>query len=438
MKTGRSIINSALNQFEKDFSIISNFDRITLDKDRRFAKEVFWGVIRNKSFIDFIIGQFTRKKPKKNILNILRMGIYQLYFIDKVPQYAALSETVSLAKTKEERGFINAVLRKLSKLEKKSFQKKPSFLEEISIQCSHPLWLTEKWNKLFDFEKTLELSKINNEHPVLTFRIHSFENSFQNIKNNLLKKLPSLKEGVWAQNSFTTQENISFLKLSEFKSGNLVIQNEASQLVALALDPKSHETIIDACASPGVKTAHISQMMGNKGTILSIDKKESLKMKENMERLHIKNVQFQKKDLYNYPPSKGGDLLPKVEKILLDAPCSGWGIIRHHPEIKWRQKPEDIEKLAELQKKIRDNLLPFLKKGGVFVYAVCTFSKEETLDFVEDTLKKYPTLKLQNLKDFLPKPCHAFIDMNGCFLSTPLLAGPDGFFIARFISVERC
>ena len=169
--------------------------------------------------------------------------------------------------------------------------------------------------------------------------------------------------------------------------------------------------------------------MQNQGEIHCFDKKKRSLFDDNMKRLGINITTYYKQDLIKSLPSK------KVfDRILLDAPCSCWGILRKHPEIKWHQTEKNIVELQDIQKKIRDNLLPRLKKGGVFVYAVCTFSKEETLDFIEDTLQKYPNLKVETLEKILPQSVRKFIHPSGYFMCTPQKEGLDGFFICRFSS----
>ena len=399
-------------------------------EDASLFKEISLGVIRNKFFLDHTIDEFVKKKTTKSLRNILRMGVYQLLFLDKIPHYAILFETVNLAKNHHEKRFINAILRKISSQPKELFfKRKLETLEDISIYYSFPLWLLEKWNHLLGFEETKKTCELSNKVTSLALRINTLKKEAFDTEKKMKNLFPHASRGIVSKNSYIIPQNTSFSGFGEFKEGHFVIQNEASQLAALALDPKPHETILDACASPGIKASHIAALMKNQGEISCIDKKNPRLFHENMERLGITIATYHNHDLLTPIQSH-----KTYDRILLDAPCSCWGILRKYPEIKWQQTQKDVTQLQDIQKRIRDNLLLHLKDGGVFVYSVCTFSKEETLDFIDDTLKKYSNLKLESLNQILPESVRKFIHKEGYFLCTPQRDGLDGFFICRFAS----
>ena len=398
-------------------------------EDRSLFKEISLGVTRNKLFLDHVIDQFIKKNPTVRLRNILRMGTYELLFLDKIPHYATLFETVELTKSKPEKNFINAILRKISREPKERFLKREfKTLEDVAIQYSFPLWMVEKWDKLFGFEQVQEICKVSSTVSPLTFRINTIKKEALETEKQIKNLFSDTSDGM-LHHSYHVPSNTNFSGKCEFKEGHFVVQNEASQLVVLALDPKPYETVLDACAHPGVKTSHTAAIMDNKGEICCLDKKKPTLFHDNMKRLGVATAQYHMHDLL-----KPLQLKKTFDRVLLDAPCSCWGILRKHPEIKWHQTEKNIVELQDIQKKIRDNLLPRLKKGGVFVYAVCTFSKEETLDFIEDTLQKYPNLKVETLEKILPQSVRKFIHPSGYFMCTPQKEGLDGFFICRFSS----
>ncbi len=397
-------------------------------EDVGLFKELCLGVIRHKLFLDHVIDQFLKKKPSKNLRTILRIGAYQLLFLDKIPLHAILFETVQLAKAQSEKNFVNAVLRKISAQPKKTFFNKPKTLQDISTYYSIPLWMAEKWQRLLGFDLTETTCEISNCVAPLSLRINTLKTESLETEKQIKTLFGGASEGVLVEHSYNAPSNTSFSTTREFKEGHFVIQNEASQMVAWVLDPQPYESILDACAHPGVKTSHIAALMKNMGDIYCLDKKKPSLFHDNMERLGITIAHYHTHDLL-----KPLQLKKTFDRVLLDAPCSCWGVLRKHPEIKWRQSEKDLNHLQTTQKTMRDHLLPHLKNGGVFVYSVCTFSQEETLDFIEDTLKKYPDLSLENLEPFFPERVKKFIHKSGYFMCTPQKDGLDGFFICRFL-----
>ncbi len=420
--------------------------------DRAFLTELTYGVIRWRGKLDWVIRHFS-KIPFETIeprtLNILRLGLYQILFLSRTPSSAAVNESVELAKRtrgKGGAGFVNAVLR--SSIRQKDEIRYPVFGQDpalhISVVQSHPLWLVQRWVKEWGVEETLRICEFNNQISPLTLRTNTLKINRPNLIEELRKKeltpLPSAfsGEGILLQDPPPTSE-LPFLK-----EGLYIIQDEASQLVTSIVDPKPEERILDACAAPGGKTTHMAQTMENRGEIYALDlSKGKLDwIEEICQRLGIKIVKTIKGSAAASLPVSEGLVF---DRVLADAPCSGFGTLRKNPDLKWRRGEKDIQRLSGLQFSILDNLSAYVKEGGVLVYSTCTVFHEENEDVVERFLNKHPEFELDPMD-------RAAMDIPACrqagiagdkseefrpyiqsryFKTFPPKDGMDGFFAAR-------
>jgi 16S rRNA (cytosine967-C5)-methyltransferase len=386
-------------------------------------------VIRHFSKIPF-------NRIELETLNILRLGLYQIFFLSRTPASAAVNESVELAKGirgKRGAGFVNAVLR--STLRQKDEIHYPDITEDpalhISVVQSHPLWLVQRWVREMGIEETLKICAFNNQISSLTLRTSTLKinrkDLIEKLKEKDLKPFPThfSEEGITLQNPPPTSE------LPFIKEGFYIIQDEASQLVTAILDPKPGEQILDACAAPGGKTTHIAQRMGNQGEIFALDlnRGKVILIEEMSQRLGIKIVKTIKGDATKSLP------IPqelRFDRVLADVLCSGFGTLRKNPDLKWRRGEEDIKRLGGLQFSILKNLSDYVKEGGVLVYSTCTIFHEENEDVVEKFLKGHPEFQLDRIREILPEKYHPFIQ-DGYFKTFPPKDEMDGFFIARMI-----
>jgi 16S rRNA (cytosine967-C5)-methyltransferase len=375
-------------------------------------------------------------KIELEALNILRLGLYQVFFLSRTPASAAVNESVELAKGirgKKGAGFVNAVLR--STLRQKDEIRYPDIKEDpalqISIVQSHPLWLVQRWVREMGVEETIKICTFNNQISSLTLRTNTLkinrEDLIEKLNEKELKPFPTnfSEEGIGLQDPPPTSE------LPFIKEGLYIIQDEASQLIIAILDPKPGERILDACAAPGGKTTHIAQRMGNQGEIFALDlNQEKLALIEEIsQRLGIKIIKTIRGNAAQSLPISQG---LRFDRILADVPCSGFGTLRKNPDLKWRRGEEDIKRLSELQFSILRNLSGYVKEKGVLVYSTCTVFHEENEDMVEKFLKGHPEFQLDKMDKILSPQYYSFTQ-NGYFKTFPPKDKMDGFFVARMI-----
>lgn len=394
----RKVVLETLNEIDKNrfsnklIQDIQNRDDIEA-RDKGFISKIVYGVVENRMYLDYVIRKFTSirlKKIEPEILNILRMSAYQIIYLTKVPDSAVVDEAVKLTKkvNKRHAGFANGVLRNMiRKLD--TVELPTDDLERLSIQYSHPIWLVKRWLDLFGLSFTEALLKANNETPKLILRT----NTLLITREDLMTKL--ISSGLECELSDIVEEGIVVLslgtmtidQLDAYKLGEFIVQDESSIKVGHILDPKAGEYVLDLCAAPGGKTTHLSQLMNNKGQIYACDiSKAKLDLvKENVTRLKLKNVRLFENDAMVYNQT----LENKFDKVLVDAPCSGLGIIRRKPDIKYQKTEEDILALIEIQKTILEQAAKYVKQGGVLVYSTCTIEPRENDLMVESFLKTH-------------------------------------------------
>jgi 16S rRNA (cytosine967-C5)-methyltransferase len=407
--------------------------------DRAFIAELVYGVLRWRGRIDWIIKQFSAHRSKEihpSLLNILRMGVYQIFFLTKVPDSAAVNESVNLAKMSQPLknvSFVNGLLRGVARERQRVVfpDKNVDLIGYITTFYSHPQWMVSKWLDEFGVEETISICEANNKIPPLTIRT----NTLRIKREGLIKRLshevsftsPTLfsPEGLYLRDIL-----VPLTEIEAYKNGLFTIQDEASQLVAHIADPKPGEKILDACAGLGGKTTHLAQLMANKGEIWAWDNNGSRlsMLKQTADRLGIQIIKIKRRDvLKTHTESEYGT----YHRILADAPCSGLGTIRRNPDIKWNKKREDPARLYGLQLQILKNLVPLLEKNGVMIYATCTMAKEENEEVIASFLKTYPNFIVEDILPVLGKTCRDLIQPSGFFQTYPHRHEMDGFFAAR-------
>lgn len=380
-----------------NIEIDKEFQRNDIEEiDKGLASELVYGVLTWKITIDEMIKMYSKIKLKKIspwIMNILRIGIYQIVFLDRIPESAAVNESVKLAKKyghEASSRFVNAILRKIEKneLEKlmDDLSRRPIMEDEIiSIVTSHPLWLVDELLKEYDKKFLTELLNANNIKAPITIRANALRTSRED-----LMKLLELK-GVECQEG-NLPDSILVPKMNDFSNGLFVVQDEAAQLACLKLAPRKGEKVLDACSAPGGKTTYLAELMHNLGRIDAWDIHEHRVqlVKENAQKLGITVIHTACQDATIFRE----ELQETYDKILLDVPCTGIGVIRKKPDIKWSRKPEDSEELSTIQAQILDNCSQYLKHGGKMVYSTCTILKKENQEQVDHFLQNHTDFQL--------------------------------------------
>lgn len=381
-------LNEILKKIRKSENEIDN-------RDVGFISEIVYGTVAWKLTIDEIIKKYSTIKFKKIspwIINILRMSIYQIVFLDKVPKSAVVNEGVNLAKRYGHQGsknFVNAVLRKVDKKDYEEFFSIKNDTERISKTTSMPEWLVEKLIKETSIQKADEICKASNLRPILWIRANTLKITPEELKNRLNdEKMEAQIDG----NFLIIQGIKNIENLSLFKEGLFTIQDKTASLIPEMLKTKPGEKVLDACSSPGGKTTYMAEKMENQGEIIAWDiHPHRIKLvEETSKRLGITIIKTEEKDATKYEEKYRN----YFDKILLDVPCLGLGVIKRKPDIKWQKQLEDIEEITKIQKNILKNCSKYLKDGGELVYATCSILKEENEEVIYDFLESNKTFEL--------------------------------------------
>lgn len=419
--------NIALNKhLKKDY---------ILDNDKSLIKEIVFGTIERKYTIDYIISILAKnglKKIENNVLIILEMSLYQLMYMDKIPEYAAINEGVSLSKKRmglSVSKFVNAILRNyLRQINNINFPSKgTNLLTYLCINYSYPEWIVKRLLNNYDADTSEKILKSLNEKPELCCRLNTLKLKADTFKEILKQRGLIFKPGLYNNEAFYI--NLKNIENDElYKKGYLQVQDEAAMLVSKVLNPQPGDTIIDVCSAPGGKTTHIAQMMENKGAIYAFDvhmHKIDI-INKNCKRLGIDIVKT-----FLYDSTKiNKNFMNLADKVLVDVPCTGIGIIRKKPDIKLKQyKPKDIELLNEIQLNILLSSSCYVKKNGFLVYSTCTIGKEENQLIIKKFLEKNKNFRIIDINDFLPETLKN--RENDFVQFIPYKHNIDGFFVCK-------
>ncbi|NCC16437.1 MAG: 16S rRNA (cytosine(967)-C(5))-methyltransferase RsmB [Clostridia bacterium] len=403
-------------------------------KDRALVTEIVNGTLRNLYYIDHVLNQFSKTKTEKLkpwILAVLRTAVYQMYFM-KIPDSAACNEAVKLI---EERGltplkgFVNGVLRTVGREKGSIVMPKVGTAEFLNVQYSHPLWLIKMWIAYFGFEETEKLCQANNCPPDVSIRINTLKTEKALLKKELENIGAVVTEGSIAPFALHLKKTADIGGLKAFTEGLFHVQDESSQLAVEILNPQKGEAILDLCAAPGGKSFTIAQKMENSGKLVCGDIYEH-KMEliaEGAERLGITIIEPRQQDATQWR-EKYADAF---DRVLVDAPCSGLGLMGKKPDIRLKKNGDEIDRLVPIQREILENGAKYVKQGGILVYSTCTLCKKENEKNVEWFLKNHPDFTAENITEFLPKELWQETADKGYITLLPHRSNTDGFFIAK-------
>ncbi len=385
-------------------------------RGRAFVTNIVYGVLQNKIRLDYIIGQFSKipmRKITDDVKIILRMGLYQIIFMDKVPEYAVVNESIKLVrkcKKTSSSGFVNAILRGYIR-SGVSYPK-----DKIKYACtyySYPEWLGDFLFEVFG-DTAPRLMECGNMTPPFSVRVNTLKISREEFIGKT-RAIPCAicDDGVIMESGFSVSND------DMFKNGYYYPQDEASMMPAKILSPKEGEIVIDVCAAPGGKTTHMAQLMMDKGRIFAFDIYEhKLKLiQDNAKRLGVNIISPVLQDASEIKE----DYVALADKVLVDAPCSGLGILRRKPEIKYKRTPEDLVSLSKIQQKILETSAKYVKPGGELVYSTCTINPGENEKVIEKFLENNKTFEIIDL-NFENSPYMKLL---------PTVHNTDGFFIAK-------
>jgi len=428
IEKNKNYSNMAINKHFKDVKL-SN-------QDRGLATEIIYGVIENKYYIDYMIDKLSKVKTNKMeiyVKTLLRMGIYQIMFLNSISDYAAVNETVNLAKKKNSKvsGFINGILRNVIRQKETIGEIKiKDDIDYLAVKYSYDKWMIRNWMIHFGKDFTKELLEANGQRPSIYLRT----NTLKITRDELIEKLE--QQNVKASKVHVVDEAIKVENLKDiennvlYKEGLFSIQDISSMLVGKVMNPKEKSLVLDVCSAPGGKTTHIATLMKNTGQVVSRDIYEhKLKLiKASSKRLNLTNVDVQEFDGL----SLDKDSIGKFDYVLADVPCSGLGIIRRKPEIKYKEK-EEFRDLPPIQKKILENASKYVKKGGTLIYSTCTIQDNENIDVINEFLQKNKNFELAPIDEVK-------VDLDnqekGYMKIYPNVHEMDGFFISKLIRVR--
>lgn len=402
-------------------------------QDKALLFEIVHGVIRWLGRIDWILtgfykGQFTKSIP--NLKNALRVALYQILFLDRVPDYAAVNEAVEFIKKlqgKKSADLTNAILRNIIRSKDQLRYPDPNedLIGYLSAYYSHPSWLVKRWINRYGQNFTEELLIANNNKPGLILRVNNLKTNIEEMKNLLKQVDLKFKDGKYL-NEFIRMNTLSNITDWEyFHKGYFSVQDESTGFSCKLLDLKTDLRVLDLCAAPGGKTGFLADIMNNSGEIVAIDRYESrLKiLQKNLARLGVTNVETVAIDANDFNDSN-------FDRVLVDAPCTGFGTLTKKPDIKWKKDIGDLKKVTDIQYTLIERGASLLKPGGALVYSTCTIEPEENFEIIKRFLENHKDYILDSAEKYVPKDV---VDQNGCVQTFPHLHQMDGAFAARLI-----
>ncbi|MBF0101948.1 MAG: 16S rRNA (cytosine(967)-C(5))-methyltransferase RsmB, partial [Desulfobacterales bacterium] len=367
-------------------------------RDKALMTSIVFGVLRWRNNLDWMISQVSKMPIKKmdiEVLNSIRIALFQIFFLDRIPVSAAVNSSVNLIKVSKPKwasGFVNGILRNI--IRNKNHLRFPDSasdpIQYLTTRCSFPEWMIHRWIKQIGFQNTEKRCYALNHIPPITLRTNTLKVNRQTLYESLITLTEDIQNTKYASQGIQFfRPYVSINEMKPYQDGWFQVQDEAAQLITDVLNPQPGEFILDACAGFGGKTGHIAQNMQNKGTVMALDYQidKLNQLKKQMELLGVSNVIIQHHDLTNpFILSKS----QQVDRILLDAPCSGMGVLRRNPDTKWLVEPFQLSYYQQRQVLFLEQLAPVLKPGGILVYAVCSIEPEENEEVIYRFLSKNP------------------------------------------------
>jgi 16S rRNA (cytosine967-C5)-methyltransferase len=411
-------------------------------KDRALITRLVYGTLENRIYLDWVINRFSnigQNRISPWIYNILRLSVFQLVFLDRVPAFAVVNEGVKLANKYEGKratGFVNGILRSIIRNPDRTTVPADSMspITHMSIKYSHPEWMIRCWSEAFGTDFTARLCRANNEVPSVTIRANTLKCTRDELNKILTKEGLKVGNGRYSPNSLIIEQGFIPSKSKAFLDGLYYIQDESSMLAVEVLDPHPVQLVVDLCSAPGGKATYAAQLMGDYGRVVARDispSKLSL-IEENCKRLGIRSV---KAEVYDAIESDQA-MVKKADRVLVDAPCSGLGTIRRRPDIKWNKEWEQIKELSCLQRTMLDNGSRFVKPGGELVYSTCTVMPMENEQVFCSFLNDNPCFEAVDLTKYLPEVLWNDTARKGYLQLFPHMHDTDGFFIGKMYRKE--
>ncbi len=418
------LIEFDLNQ-NLDFSIADELDTREKAQVREYVQNIF----RRRSYLDFLIDHYSSisiEEMKAELKNILRLGIYDMLFMDSTPDYAAINEAVEIAKFKlgsKTGDLVNAIMRNLQRdienLPKPAFKDRTKL---VAATFSHPEWMVARWSKRFGEREAFKLMQANNSRPNYYVRVNTLRTKPENFVKRMEKMSVEFEESEWLPNFYKVDSVQPFIEKGLLAKGVCQVQDIAAGLAPFVLDPQPGEQIYDLCAAPGTKSIMISDLTEGKADILAVDISADRleKLAESALNFHAENIKIRRGDVLELS-------LPLADAVLLDAPCTGTGVLSKRADLRWRRDEEGLKNAVELQEQLLEEAANMVKLGGRLVYSTCSIEPEENMDQVNKLLDKMDdNFELEPLEDFVPE--EVLIEDGKAYQTLPHVHGCDGHF----------
>ncbi|MCG3777966.1 MAG: Ribosomal RNA small subunit methyltransferase B [Nitrospira sp.] len=421
-------------------------------RDRALTVELTYGVLRRLATIDWRLEPVLDKPLLRLpivVQMVLRLGAYQLLFLDRIPESAAVNESVNLTRAvastlgRDWSGLVNAVLRSLLRHPRAPWPRMDEYpAQALSVRYSVPIWLSSRWVERLGLAAAEAACEGVSVAPPMTLRVNQLVTTRDALLEKFAQAGMTAKPTTISPFGIMLEDGGPVPALPGFQEGAFYVEDEAAQLVPLLLDPRPGETVLDACAAPGGKSTHLAELMQNKGTIYAVDRSGARLdlVRTNCRRLGIQNVvpiAGDIRELREWVPSMKQSAAgqPLVDRILVDAPCSGLGVLRRHPEAKWRKDEQSLPRHQSLQWQILEAVAPCLRPGGVLVYSTCSTEPEENEDVIERFCRAHAEFQRESVSSWLPSAAQEFVTEQGALSTVGNRFSMDGFYAARLRKV---
>jgi 16S rRNA (cytosine967-C5)-methyltransferase len=426
--TARSISVEILIDFEDNKALDYSRANKLESRDRAEVREYVQNILRRRSYLDFLIDQFSNVKineMKSSLKNILRLGVYDMVFMDSTPDYAAINESVEIAKFSlgsRTGDLTNAILRNLQRdiddLPKPNFEDRTKL---VATTFSHPEWLVKRWTDRFGEREAFKLMQANNKRPSYYIRANNLRTKTENFKLRMTKHGIEFEESDWLPGYFEVDSVAPFISKGWLDKGFCQVQDIAAGFAPYLLDPEPSESIYDLCAAPGTKSILMSDLMNGEGDILAVDiSSERLdKLAESALSYYAENIRVRRADVTEVE-------LDETDAVLLDAPCTGTGVLSKRADLRWRRDQESLDNAVQLQSELLDSAAEMVKEGGRLVYSTCSLEEEENMEQVMNFLDRHKNFEMQSVEGYVPNEVIAHGGL--AYQTFPHKHGCDGHF----------
>jgi 16S rRNA (cytosine967-C5)-methyltransferase len=434
--TARSISVEILNQFDEDtyldWSKADDLER----RDRAQVREYVQGIFRRRSYLDFLIGHYASvgiEEMNTKLKNILRLAIYDFLFQDSTPDYAAIDEAVNIAKfTMGHRtgDLVNAIMRNLQRdsdnLPKPQIKDRTKL---IATTFSHPEWLVQRWVKRYGEREAFQLMQADNQRPKYYVRLNGLRTKAEYFELRMDKADIPYQESDWIPGFYAVESVQPFISKGWLDKGLCTVQDLAAGLAPTVLFPQPGETVYDLCAAPGTKSIMIADMMKGEGSVLAVDSSSDrlAKLAESAVNCQAENIKIRGADVRELE-------VPEADGVLLDAPCTGTGVLSKRADLRWRRTPEELENMVALQKELLDAAAEMVKVDGRLVYSTCSLEPEENWEQIQAFLDRHDNFELEDLDGYVPE--EILIEDGKAYQTLPHKHRSDGHFGVRMIRTK--